>query len=245
MRLHYPIRQVIRSKKKFLNLIVERMPVSIKTFLASLAVGRNSTVGRVLRRFFSVTYKMGERIVEHPFVLLNLELEKGSILDVGCYENPLPMELASLEYDVYGIDIHDYPVSHPNFHFTRGDIMNMPFRDNSFDRVIAVSTIEHIGFGAYGDPIYPEGDIKAMEEIRRVLKEGGMALITLPYYSAPEVKRGWHGKIHVYTEERIKDLTRFFKIEKMDYYIKVGQYYVKGGKRGRITIISLKLLKTS
>jgi len=56
----------------------------------------------------------------------------------------------------------------------------MPFDDEFFDVITAVSTVEHIGLGRYGDPVAPDGDREAMEEMRRVLKAGGRLLMTVP-----------------------------------------------------------------
>jgi len=40
--------------------------------------------------------------------------------------------------------------------------------------------IEHIGLGRYGDPIDPNGSIKACKELQRVLKPNGTLYISLP-----------------------------------------------------------------
>ena len=40
--------------------------------------------------------------------------------------------------------------------------------------------IEHIGLGRYGDPIDPEGHIKAAKELSRVLKPGGKLYLGTP-----------------------------------------------------------------
>jgi predicted SAM-dependent methyltransferase len=50
------------------------------------------------------------------------------------------------------------------------DATNLHFKDESFDMVIANHILEHI----------PE-DLKAMKEMYRVLKSGGMALLQVPY----------------------------------------------------------------
>lgn len=50
------------------------------------------------------------------------------------------------------------------------DIRRLPFRDNSFDFIYTVGTIEHI------DEYH-----LALQEARRVLKEGGRAIIGVPY----------------------------------------------------------------
>jgi hypothetical protein len=41
-------------------------------------------------------------------------------------------------------------------------------------------TIEHIGLGRYGDEIDPQGDIKSINELKRVLKPGGDLLFVTP-----------------------------------------------------------------
>jgi SAM-dependent methyltransferase len=52
------------------------------------------------------------------------------------------------------------------------DARTLTYRDESFDRVFSVSVIEHIP---------DDGDARAMEEIARVLKPGGIACLTVPW----------------------------------------------------------------
>jgi SAM-dependent methyltransferase len=40
--------------------------------------------------------------------------------------------------------------------------------------------VEHIGLGRYGDPLDPNGDLRAMAELRRVLAPGGSLLFVVP-----------------------------------------------------------------
>lgn len=56
-----------------------------------------------------------------------------------------------------------------NIKQVHGDALALPFEDNTFDRVVCVSVLEHIA----------EGHIKATQEAIRVLKPGGMALLTM------------------------------------------------------------------
>ena len=53
----------------------------------------------------------------------------------------------------------------------RGDMQALPFADRSFDYVIAVASYHHIKEGA--------NQLRAMQELKRVLKPGGEAFITL------------------------------------------------------------------
>jgi SAM-dependent methyltransferase len=47
---------------------------------------------------------------------------------------------------------------------------------------MVVSTIEHIGLPVYGQVGFDaDGDVKAIEELRRTLKPGGYLIITTPF----------------------------------------------------------------
>ncbi len=61
-----------------------------------------------------------------------------------------------------------------NLIYQKADARNMEFNDNIFDKVISISVIEHI---------YPEedGDLRALLEIKRVLKSEGFLFLTIPY----------------------------------------------------------------
>jgi SAM-dependent methyltransferase len=57
------------------------------------------------------------------------------------------------------------------------DIHQMPFQDGKFDVVLCNHVLEHV-----------TDDIKAMSEIRRVLKPGGWAIMQIPFFSpVPDV----------------------------------------------------------
>jgi SAM-dependent methyltransferase len=55
----------------------------------------------------------------------------------------------------------------------KGDVCNMPFADASFDLVLATDIVEHVEF-----------DVRALQEIRRVLKPGGRAIVTVPAFES-------------------------------------------------------------
>ncbi|MCG8374868.1 MAG: DUF268 domain-containing protein, partial [Chlorobiales bacterium] len=50
----------------------------------------------------------------------------------------------------------------------------------SYDIICSFSSIEHNGLGRYGDPIDPDGDNKAIDEMYDILVTGGIALIGIP-----------------------------------------------------------------
>jgi hypothetical protein len=49
-----------------------------------------------------------------------------------------------------------------------------------FDNIASFSSIEHTGLGRYGDPLDPNGDIKAIKQIHCMLKPGGILFLGLP-----------------------------------------------------------------
>jgi SAM-dependent methyltransferase len=60
------------------------------------------------------------------------------------------------------------------------DLMALPFADASVHSLSCLHVVEHIGLGRYGDPIDPDGDLKAFAELRRVVAPGGVLLLALP-----------------------------------------------------------------
>jgi SAM-dependent methyltransferase len=45
---------------------------------------------------------------------------------------------------------------------------------------LSISSFEHDGLGRYGDPVDANGDLKAMERMRRVLKPNGYLILAVP-----------------------------------------------------------------
>jgi SAM-dependent methyltransferase len=159
------------------------------------------------------TYRVNERIIEVPWLFQNINLPKGSkILDFGCNRSKVSIELASLGYKVIGVDLLPYHYSHKNFEFIQGDFLQISLPSNSFDAVIAISTIEHCGLPYYGSPC-PDGDKKAMSKIWEVLKHGGLAIITVPY--ATEFSK--NNATRIYDEKTLKDLLSNFVIVREEY----------------------------
>jgi hypothetical protein len=60
------------------------------------------------------------------------------------------------------------------------DLTKLKFKSNSIKSLSCMHTIEHIGLGRYGDPIDPNGDIKAINELKRVTAKSGNLLIVVP-----------------------------------------------------------------
>lgn len=164
-----------------------------------------------------------QRTVEYPFVFRNLPHlrvirapPRPRVLDVGCVESELAKELAKLgNYEVYAIDIRDYDTKGLPIKFVKEDIRNPVFEADFFDIVLAVSTIEHVGLDWYSNTwMHEDGDVAAMRQIFRILKPGGIAIVT--------VDAGMKGEpwFRVYNMETIKKLTEGWKICVLQWFQK-------------------------
>ncbi|MHC1716409.1 MAG: DUF268 domain-containing protein [Candidatus Dojkabacteria bacterium] len=88
--------------------------------------------------------------------------------------------MASAYFKIKYYDYRPADIQLSNLVSGRADLTNLPFENESIESLSCMHTIEHIGLGRYGDKIDPEGDRKAMSELKRVLKKGGSLLIVVP-----------------------------------------------------------------
>jgi len=97
-----------------------------------------------------------------------------SILDVGCGAGGLLKELGRFG-NAYGIDVSEDAVQfgreHGVQHIQLGSVSAIPYPDNHFDVVCALDVLEHV-----------QHDHAAVNEIRRVLRPGGRAIVSVPAF---------------------------------------------------------------
>lgn len=186
------------------------------------------------RKAFGGVLLVNERIVEYPLIFRWLEPRPGArVLDIGCCSSRLPIQLASLGYEVHGLDIQEYRFHHPNFHFHQSDIFQWT-PEHKFDTVIAVSAIEHFGLGGYGDIMIKDGDIRAVEKISTFLAQKGQLLASMPFGKA-----GITPKHRIYDSERLKRLFRDFDFISEAYFQRMDQHWVPSSAIKLSTVDSL------
>jgi SAM-dependent methyltransferase len=126
--------------------------------------------------------------VEYPAAVRALEPRSGEkILDLATMCSPLPSYIARRFgctvacTDVYENWENEFRqaltgageaelLSDHRVELFKEDIRRLSFPDNSFDKVYSISSIEHLP---------KDGDIRAIEEMARVLKPGGTAFVTV------------------------------------------------------------------
>jgi len=164
-------------------------------------------------RFFG---GLSNRDAEYDFAYRQVIGECVRLLDVGGSESLLPLRLAKRGHSVTVFDFRRYRERHPNLSAICGDFLANTLPGESFDFVLMVSTIEHIGFGSYGAPVHEDGDFAAMSEAKRIIKRSGRIIITVPFASAEHIIPGFE---RWYDLPRIQRLFDGMHVLAEEYYI--------------------------
>jgi SAM-dependent methyltransferase len=77
-------------------------------------------------------------------------------------------------------DFRPAPVKLDGLSTGAADLTQLHFPNDSIASLSCMHVIEHIGLGRYGDPLDPDGDLKAIGELVRVLAPGGDLLVATP-----------------------------------------------------------------
>lgn len=95
-----------------------------------------------------------------------------------------------------------------NWHSGFADLKALSFETDSQPSVSCMHTVEHIGLGRYGDALDATGDLKAIEELKRIVKPGGDLLFVTPV-GKPMIQ--FNGQ-RIYSFEQITDYFAPFQL---------------------------------
>ena len=207
------------APKRLRALMLARYPTGRVIFRASIA----------LKRLSSLFGELNQRAIEYPWVIESLRMvpKRSLILDVGCAESLLSHELIAKGFRVVGIDIRDHPFKDKRMVFLKRNVLDTRLPDNTFDAIVVVSTIEHIGLESYGQTVKDaDGDLKAMNELKRILKPQGIIILTTPYIGGGPLRVNPFQR--EYDRQRLHELTKGLKVIRADYF-----YPLRRGKRAR------------
>lgn len=154
-------------------------------------------------------------------VMRALDPRKGEkILDLGCGIGYYTREIIKKGSKVTSVEYSEQYLKQAknlnkknNSLFIVASATNLPFKSDSFDKVLFTEVIEHI----------PEYE-KAIKEVRRVLKNEGVAVVTTPFkYSPMNIgyylkrfirKYGFNEHVHEFTRGELeKLLSKYFSIK--------------------------------
>lgn len=141
------------------------------------------------------------------------------ILDIGCSSGYL-VDAIDEKAQGFGIDIELGLIKKgKNKKLVNANAMKMPFKNESFDKIICLDTLEHV----YGFRNNIEDVNKIIKECQRVLKKGGNLIISVPYKSPLIIfdlmwwKGLFTGHHHKhFSEKELRNLLRGFKIIKIN-----------------------------
>ncbi len=117
------------------------------------------------------------------------------------------MVSAVVPVDFY--DIRPARLNLQNLECKRGDLTALEFADGSVVSLSCMHVVEHVGLGRYGDPLDPDGDLKAINELTRVLAPGGSLLFVTPV-GRPTLRFNAH---RIYSYEQIAAYFRGLRIQ--------------------------------
>ncbi|MCX6043991.1 MAG: DUF268 domain-containing protein [Chloroflexi bacterium] len=117
-------------------------------------------------------------------------------IDVGSNLQFCGIASAFVPMEFYDIRPADLGLS--NLDSKSGDLLNLPFTDNSVKSLSCMHVVEHVGLGRYGDPLDPDGDLKAIHELKRVAAPNGDLLFVVPV-GQPRIQFNAH-RVYAYDQ---------------------------------------------
>jgi SAM-dependent methyltransferase len=159
---------------------------------------------------------LDERCVEYPWLLAHLPPGPGRLLDAGSalnHEFLLERDaLAAKRIHVVTLAPEAQCFWRRGVSYVFEDLRALPFREATYDVVVSVSTIEHVGCdnssytrGVPSAEKQPGSFEQAATEIGRVLKPGGALLLTVPYG-----RYEWHGVFQQFDRQHLSRVEAAF-----------------------------------
>ena len=123
------------------------------------------------------------------------------------------LDFITLLSAVLPVDFYDYrpaDISLSGLKCRHADLTALHFEDNSIESLSCMHVIEHIGLERYGDSFDPEGDLKAIRELIRVLAPNGHLYFVVPLGEEARIQYNAH---RIYTYEQILHYFRSLSLE--------------------------------
>lgn len=182
--------------------------------------------------------RLDERVVEYPWLFSRLPADAEMMLDAGSVLNfdfllELPM-LDNKTIVIYTLEPEGV-VGKASVSYIYGDLRQTILRDNLFDVIVCMSTLEHVGMD--NTMLYAQrtrfheaqtSDYRdVIIEIKRMLKPAGKLFLTVPFGKYKN-----HGWMQQFNAKMIDDVIRLFAPAEFEavYY----RYTEKGWNRASV-----------
>lgn len=178
------------------------------------------------------------KVIEANIVSDFLDLNGGeTICDIACGSGQMSVKMAKAGGNVYGIDIRDRAIRYArligdkhNCSFLLGNAEMLPYKSGVFDKVVSVCALEHF-----------ENDDRALIEMHRVLKPGGVLVLTVDSFTYRGIKSSFqqfHRKsahiVNYYTDSQLAEKLESvgFEVEETKYFISspISAFFFAQGK---------------
>ena len=181
------------------------------------------TLSKKIVNYFPETKGLDERVVEYYWLLNELKKYRGKLLDAGSTIN-FPIILEKL-LNNFVITIQTlYPENNNSFKhgvsYVYSDLLEKNFKDNYFDIITCISTLEHIGFD---NEIYKTLNkvkkvkkkklmyLEVIRNFRSYLKKNGVLFITLPFGKHQKFK-----DLQQFDKKMIDNIIKAFKPSRLE-----------------------------
>ncbi len=108
----------------------------------------------------------------------------------------------------------------------QGDLLKLPLADGSAESVSCMHVVEHVGLGRYGDPLDYDGDLKALAELKRIVKPGGNLLFVVPV-GVPRIQFNAH---RIYGLRQVLGLFEGFELKERALVTDQGEFVPEAGE---------------
>jgi len=218
------------------NLLQIRARLKLKTYLSSarhpwsegydeykwLEIGKTLSDPTLMQKFENDSdlpenfgQALDERIVEYPWVISKISQTSGlEVLDAGSTLNYEPIiespHIKNKRLTIVNLNPEKNCFYKQGVSYILGDIRQLPFKNEKFDIVTCLSTLEHVGMD---NALYTgqkqnafHGDFSAaVIELKRVLKTDGRLLITVPFGKYKN-----HGFFQQFDQALVDDVCKIF-----------------------------------
>ncbi len=214
IRLHLVLCNFGLNLIKFLN--IRYLPRYFKNYIEFKKKIGDITVNFSLLPVLGEHKKTSGDLVKHYFYqdlivashIFNNKPKKH--VDIGSRIDGFVAHLASFR-KVEVFDIRSNNFQFDNIIFKKKNINKINKRlINYCDSLSCLHTIEHIGLGRYGDDIDPEGHIKALHNLSKILKPNGKLYLSYPISSTSKI---YFNSERIFNYQEITEWIKKYKLK--------------------------------